>query len=557
MVTAFAALMAAIRLGDIHSVQNHIANSRLDLNSVDQFDYSPLILASLCGHYEIVEFLLESGARCDRDTFQGERAVYSALNDRIRSLLLKHDYSISVDRNQPFVSLISSLWSKEVGCASLVGITLPRPNGDICLQLSRDESFDYYAHTFILVARSNYFRNRIWTGDSSLPIKLTLPTDLTPTSISLALRYMYLYDTDTLIDKSDLTSTENLALIFGMPGLFDARTTMEGKDRRQKRAIAVELAQRDLLQLWEDCLRVPLRINRNEQFSTEMLNRKLLLLQPDIILQVESPTGGFTYCYGAHKAVIQSDFISTAARFKEKFQSQCGDKSPVLVTVDVAPIIMETLLKWFYTDLIDISPNLALELLVAADMLLIERLKPKVCLIIATQDSRDLLTGDLGYSIFDVARAGWLTGTFPKLDPFCAKFLASHLEDCLNENGMLRHQFEELIKESATRIERRENTDTIELVDDIRYYLNERFRMRFDTLPMEMFLGLDEKPDGDPPNQQEATKPSEMLRTGTEEYTRLMMGFDKLLGRYSYVLFIRNTGKVANKQTNVSKRDWG
>lgn len=29
--------------------------------------------ASLCGHYEVVQLLLDSGALCERDTFQGER----------------------------------------------------------------------------------------------------------------------------------------------------------------------------------------------------------------------------------------------------------------------------------------------------------------------------------------------------------------------------------------------------------------------------------------------------------------------------------------------------
>lgn len=29
--------------------------------------------ASLCGHYDVVQLLLENGAVCERDTFQGER----------------------------------------------------------------------------------------------------------------------------------------------------------------------------------------------------------------------------------------------------------------------------------------------------------------------------------------------------------------------------------------------------------------------------------------------------------------------------------------------------
>ena len=47
--------------------------------------------ASLCGHYEVVELLLESGALCERDTFQGERILYNALNNRIRNLLVRYD----------------------------------------------------------------------------------------------------------------------------------------------------------------------------------------------------------------------------------------------------------------------------------------------------------------------------------------------------------------------------------------------------------------------------------------------------------------------------------
>ena len=34
-----------------------------------------IVQASLCGHYEVVELLLESGALCERDTFQGERLL--------------------------------------------------------------------------------------------------------------------------------------------------------------------------------------------------------------------------------------------------------------------------------------------------------------------------------------------------------------------------------------------------------------------------------------------------------------------------------------------------
>ena len=62
----------------------------VDVNRIDSYDYSALILASLCGHLEIVEYLLEHGAVLERDTFVGERCLYGALNDQIRNALLKN-----------------------------------------------------------------------------------------------------------------------------------------------------------------------------------------------------------------------------------------------------------------------------------------------------------------------------------------------------------------------------------------------------------------------------------------------------------------------------------
>lgn len=78
--------------GDVRAVQEIIQSSDINLNAVDEFDYSPLTLvsslalrltlfvpvtlgveASLCGHYDVVQLLLESGALCVRSTFQGER----------------------------------------------------------------------------------------------------------------------------------------------------------------------------------------------------------------------------------------------------------------------------------------------------------------------------------------------------------------------------------------------------------------------------------------------------------------------------------------------------
>ena len=60
----------------------------ISLNVRDKWDSTPLYYACLCGHPEVVSYLLENGARCDANTFDGERCVYGALTDQIRKMLI-------------------------------------------------------------------------------------------------------------------------------------------------------------------------------------------------------------------------------------------------------------------------------------------------------------------------------------------------------------------------------------------------------------------------------------------------------------------------------------
>ncbi|EQK99969.1 ankyrin repeat and BTB/POZ domain-containing protein 1 [Ophiocordyceps sinensis CO18] len=92
----FDAFVLACRHGDLRKCQELI-NLGVNINAKDSFDYTPLIIASLCGHFELVRLLLESGALAEKNTFQGERCVHNALNDRIRKLLLHYDFSKTSD----------------------------------------------------------------------------------------------------------------------------------------------------------------------------------------------------------------------------------------------------------------------------------------------------------------------------------------------------------------------------------------------------------------------------------------------------------------------------
>ena len=81
--------------------------------------------------------------------------------------------------------------------------------------------------------------------------------------------------------------------------------------------------------------------------------------------------------------------------------------------------------------------------------------------------------------IYEVVRSGWDCRVH-RLEEFGARYIAYRLEQYIDDE-----EFKELVRESAARIKRREETDTVEIVDDIRYYLSERFRLRFEDAGLE------------------------------------------------------------------------
>ncbi|KAK2553955.1 Ankyrin repeat and BTB/POZ domain-containing protein 1 [Acropora cervicornis] len=82
-----AALFCSCRGGDIDNVRNLVENGEAELNLRDQWDSTPLYYACLCGHEDLVKYLLNNGARCAPNTFDGERCLYAALTDRIKNIL--------------------------------------------------------------------------------------------------------------------------------------------------------------------------------------------------------------------------------------------------------------------------------------------------------------------------------------------------------------------------------------------------------------------------------------------------------------------------------------
>lgn len=410
------------------------------------------------------------------------------------------------------------MWSAHI--TSLLSREAPRTS-DISLLA---DSHSFALHKFLLSARSPYFRQKLagapgtetWRLPSSLPIE----------SFRIVMQYLYLDEIPRDIVGPGSENTEEEVL--------------KGIDRISK-DLEVE-------KLWESMLAMNDRrltrqryqdeVNRAQEqlrsfFETDILGNKMVVEQgeldevkwprtnsifADCLLAAYEPApstpedapGGTALppeakstpagvpapsrkavVFPAHRAMlIRSPYFETmfSSVFKEAQESEYLH----VITVDCAPDVLRLVLSFLYTETANCPLDLALDVLYAADMLFLDKLKGKAVTAISTLGSATANAlvdrthgqeggeGDEGgvevepINIYDVIHAAWDLGV-QRLEEFAARYLAYRLEDYIDEE-----EFAELIRLSAGRIEEREETDTIELLDDIRYYLSERFRLRFE-----------------------------------------------------------------------------
>ena len=191
--------------------------------------------------------------------------------------------------------------------------------------------------------------------------------------------------------------------------------------------------------------------------------------------------------FPAHRAMlIRSEYFATM--FSSSFREAQETPYLQIIPIDCSPPVLEIVLNFLYTETADIPLELAVETVYAADMLCIDKLKMKAAVIISTlgngtasvveaDNPRGVVSnGNCGkqdhdrnssstINIYDVIRAGWITRLY-RLEEFAARFIAYRLEDFVDEDDFL-----DLVQESAERIKERQETDTIELIDEYVFFL--------------------------------------------------------------------------------------
>lgn len=462
-----------------------------------------------------MQLLLESGALCERDTFQGERCLYNALNDKIRNLLLSYDYSKSRDPLQPLAGHITSLLSRETPQTS--DITLVH------------ELRSFKLHKFLLSARSPYFSTKLaatpettsWRVPSTIPLR----------SLETAILALYFSEVNTDFsgsetDQAVLAGIEKLGRQLEIGKLIETLLESDRRLARQRRAEEVERG-RGQLEEWfrKNVLAHQVRVETAKVDTVKWDSQNSIfadvLLCADELVDVDDkdandastpqtgtstphfrttegplngiPIGPFfssaasttlttpsrppphSVLIPAHKAMLlRSEYF--LAMFSSPFRESQPSAHLPIIHLDCTPAVLSIVLAHLYTERCSIPLPLAVDVLFAADQLFIEKLKVQAATIISTlgngnasvvepntprgEPDGDDNNEEEPIDVYDVVRAGWLT-RMHRLEEFGARYLAYRLERHIDEPD-----FRELVRESAARITIRQETDTVELIDE-------------------------------------------------------------------------------------------
>ena len=457
--------------------------------------------------------------------------------------MLSYDYSKSTDPLQPLASHITSLLSKEHPKTSDIIVSSPH------------RSFNL--HKYILSARSPYFRNKLANAPDTASWKL--PPSIPPQAFDIAIKFVYLGEIPNDVgggpgtgytEEEVLEGIDKISKHLEISSLWQG--ILESTDRRLARQNRTEEVERgrNQLEAWfrDNVVRHKIIVDSSKADDVKWDRDNSIFA--DVLLRADdvpdddtplvsgsrtpststvpigipvgplsvapipssSPTApGNSTLYPAHRAMLlRSEYFH--AMFSSSFIEAQDSMHLRIIPVDCSPEVLELVLTFLYTEKADIPLHLAIDVLFAADLLFIEKLKTKAAMAISTlgngampalsgkaQEITDFkgtingghvedhattngITASLSppetydLDIFTTLRAAW-TLRIPRLEEFSARFIAYRLESFIDDP-----EFVSLVEESAARIRKRQETDSIELVDDIRYYLSERFRLRMEDL---------------------------------------------------------------------------
>ncbi|XP_042529195.1 ankyrin repeat and BTB/POZ domain-containing protein 1 isoform X2 [Dipodomys spectabilis] len=442
-------LFASCRKGDVGRVRYLLEQRDAEVNVRDKWDSTPLYYACLCGHEELVRYLLASGARCEANTFDGERCLYGALSDSIRRALRDYKHVTAACRRRDYYDDFLQRLLEQGIHSDVVFVVHGKP---------------FRAHRCILGARSAYFANMLdtkWKSKSAVVLRHPL---INPVAFGALLQYLYTGRLDVGVEH--VGDCERLAK---QCQLWDLLDDLEAKCEKVSEFVASKPGTcvkvltiepppthprlREDMALLAHCALPPeLRGDLGELPFPCPDNFNSC---PDICFRVEDCS------FLCHKAFFcgRSDYFR--ALLEDHF---CESKepgapgAPTTVTLQgISPEVFTHVLFYVYSDHTELLPEAAYDVLRVADMYLLPGLK-RLC----GRSLAQTLDEDNVVSVWRVAKLFRLA----RLEDQCTEYMAKVIEKLVE-----REDFEEAVREEAAAVAARQETDSIPLVDDIRFHV--------------------------------------------------------------------------------------
>ena len=442
--TATAALFLAARTGDNAKVAYLLETSPAEADAFDAWQSTPLFYAALCGHEEVCRLLLAAGAKCDSKTYDGERCLYAALNDRVRRLLLESGFSKGAARSHdPFLEQLENMHDDALlqarwrDAAFVVG--------------SGAEEVRLEAHRGVVAARCPYLAQRF----SARGCEVSLPDAKFPAeALASVLRWCY---TDRLaVAAEHADATAKLLASLKLRTLADAlRAEAEAAPARQQqlaleppRAEAKAELQRALAALADAC-------SDADAAAAGLAPETLELLRGGAAKQ---RVGGEVFFIHAGFLCPRSEFFGALLDARWRGDAAADEPRECRFT-DVSPATFRAVLRWAYSDVVDAEqpvPQL-LELMAAADQMLLDGLKQRSALLLVPHVSPE--------SCVPLMRVAEAAGV-PRLAAAAAAAIAEGLEALADDEDLAA-----AVEESAASIKGRQATDSIPVLDEIAFHV--------------------------------------------------------------------------------------
>ncbi|CAF0921302.1 unnamed protein product [Didymodactylos carnosus] len=472
-------LIQSVRRGNVDRVRYLVDQREVELNIRDEWDSTPLYYACLCGHYEVVEYLLQNGARCEPNTFDGERCRYGALTNQIRNLLKTYNVVTKhiIKRNN-YDEFLRKIFEDA-------------PYYDITFII--DEQI-FLLHRCILSARSLFFQDALQTRwKDKKCIKLS-KAKFNADSFEALVRYLYTGCCEISLDNVE--SVKALAKRCQLPRLYDLieQKKTEIDDFRKNFAILKHCLEKIYTLLFLETIkcgntmiyRLVIEPEPNDKYlNTDFtalceqtipyeLRRWIASTELPFIDHLSDTFSDLMFIVDGYQFNIHRVFMCTRTEYfsvliKNHFNEICQiDGKQAIILKNVRKELFIPILYYIYSDDCEIPDTYVDDLLILAD----EYMLPGLKRIVGNYYVR-LLKVDNIIPVLRLARLFQLI----KLENYCIRFIAENLEEIIDQ-----HEFELFVVEDAASVQQRQETDSVQIIDDLRFYFTQFSTMTLDDI---------------------------------------------------------------------------